>query len=89
MSGNQKTGTVRPLLVVLAEMMRGQRHSRHTISRIVGCSLPTADRWLLALIEEIPGVVRFKEGKIVWYEFRASSLSVPRSYPVRVKLRVV
>jgi hypothetical protein len=56
------------VLDVLADLMRGGRHSRRTVSRM-GISLPTSDRWLRTLLV-IPGVRMVKEGKVTWFEWR-------------------
>jgi hypothetical protein len=63
----RNTATI-TLLEVLADLMRGGRHSRTTVGRH-GVSLPTADRWLRSLLT-LPGVRATREGKVTWYEWR-------------------
>ena len=58
------------LLEVLRDLMLGGKHSRRTIAR-GGVSLPTADRWLVELLEVVPGVRRTREGRVSWFEWKA------------------
>jgi predicted DNA-binding transcriptional regulator YafY len=58
--------TVPTLLAVVADLLRGDRHSRRTIAKTSGKSLPTADRWIEHIAEAIPDVRRVKEGKTTW-----------------------
>jgi hypothetical protein len=55
------------MLDVLRDLMLGGRHSRRTVAH-GGVSLPTADRWLAALMV-IPGVRRVRVGKTTWLEW--------------------
>lgn len=57
------------VLDVLADLIRGGRHSRGTVVRAWRVSLPTADRWIAALATRVPGVVRTKVGKVTWIEW--------------------
>lgn len=57
------------VLDVLADIMNGGRHSRTTVARAFRVSLPTADRWLVALCARVPGVVRKKISKTSWIEW--------------------
>lgn len=56
-------------LDVLRDLMLGGRHSRRTVVRF-GCSLPTADRWLLDLWKKIPSVRKVRQGKTTWFEYK-------------------
>lgn len=56
-------------LDILAQLMRGGRHSRHTVAAC-GVSLPTADRWLSVLWQKVPGVRVVKVGKTTWFEWK-------------------
>lgn len=58
------------ILEILADLMKGGRHSRTTVAR-TGISLATADRWLKELGEMIPGVRSVREGNVSWFEWRA------------------
>jgi predicted DNA-binding transcriptional regulator YafY len=58
--------TLMPLLSVVADLLRGDRHSRRTIADATGKSLPTADRWIDQLEESLPNVRRVREGKTTW-----------------------
>lgn len=66
-----------PILAILADLIRGGRHSRTTVARI-GISLKTADRWLKELGETIPGVRGVKEGRITWWEWRAPATAATK-----------
>ncbi len=57
------------ILDVLADLMKGGRHSRTTVAR-TGPSLPTADRWLKQLRDQVPGVRAVRDGKTTWYEWQ-------------------
>jgi hypothetical protein len=57
------------ILEILGDLMRGGRHSRGTVAR-TGLSLSTADVWLKQLLT-IPGVRSVREGKTLWFEWRA------------------
>jgi hypothetical protein len=58
--------TLRPLLLIVGDLMRGDRHSRTTIAERTGKSLPTADRWIQALRAELPGLGVMRDGKTLW-----------------------
>ena len=63
--------TVFGVLDVLADLMKGGRHTRGTIARGWRISLPTADRWIKEILGRVPGVVRARDGKrtcIAWSE---------------------
>jgi predicted DNA-binding transcriptional regulator YafY len=64
--------TLTPLLSVVADLLRGDRHSRRTIAESTGKSLPTADRWIEQLEESLPNVRRIRQGNTTWlvYEGR-------------------
>lgn len=59
-------------LDILRDLMLGGRHSRQTAVRL-GISFPTADRWLESLMG-IPGVRRFRQGKVTWYEWEPTKV---------------
>lgn len=61
--------TVATLLSVVADLLRGGRHSRRTLASSTGKSLPTADRWLDQLEESLPSVRRFREGRTTWFVY--------------------
>jgi hypothetical protein len=63
-------------LDLLRDLMKGGRHSRHTVVRC-GVSLPTADRWLRALWIKIPGVSAIRVGKTTWFEWSPDRRDVP------------
>lgn len=54
------------VLRVLRDLMMGGVYSRHTIAKQYGISLVTADRWMRALRDVIPGVRLEKQGKTTW-----------------------
>lgn len=58
--------TVPTLLGVVADLLQGTRHSRRTLAKATGKSLPTADRWLENIAEKLPGTRRLREGKTTW-----------------------
>lgn len=57
-------------LRILRDLMLGGRHSRHTVAA-TGVSLPTADRWLVAL-RIVPGIRMVKVGRTTWLEWERS-----------------
>lgn len=58
--------TVSTLLAVVADLLRGDRHSRRTIAETTGKSLPTADRWIEQIEAALPNTRRVREGKTTW-----------------------
>jgi predicted DNA-binding transcriptional regulator YafY len=58
--------TVSTLLAVVADLLRGDRHSRRTIAETTGKSLPTADRWIDQIEATLPNTRRVREGKTTW-----------------------
>lgn len=64
--------TAMRVLDVLRALMLGGWHSRHTVSSQMGVRLATADRWLKALEQRVPGVERQRRGKIVWFQWRGA-----------------
>jgi predicted DNA-binding transcriptional regulator YafY len=63
--------TVRSLLGVVGDLLRGDRHSRRTIADATGKSLPTADRWIEEIHDVLPDVRRGREGKTTWISYDA------------------
>lgn len=61
--------TLTPLLSVVADLLRGDRHSRRTIAESTGKSLPTADRWIEQLEESLPNVRRIRQGNTTWLAY--------------------
>jgi predicted DNA-binding transcriptional regulator YafY len=61
--------TLTTLLSVVADLLRGDRHSRRTIAASTGKSLPTADRWIDQLEESLPNVCRVREGNTTWLKY--------------------
>lgn len=51
---------------VVADLIRGDRHSRRTIADSTGKSLPTADRWIEQIGDALPNTRRIREGKTTW-----------------------
>lgn len=68
------------LCEIIADLLKGGRHNRHTVARQTGRSLGTADRWLEAIEALIPGARRVKLAKTAWLE-------IPREEPWRPKKR--
>jgi predicted DNA-binding transcriptional regulator YafY len=58
--------TVATLLGVVADLLRGTRYSRRTLAKTTGKSLPTADRWIEQIAENLPTAKRVREGKTTW-----------------------
>jgi predicted DNA-binding transcriptional regulator YafY len=54
------------LLGVIADLLRGTRHSRRTLSASTGRSLPTADRWIEDIAAIVPRIRRVREGRTSW-----------------------
>src|ERR1700735_4216526 len=77
--GRREGDTVRNLLGVVADLLGGQRHSRRSIAKATGKSLPTADRWLDDIEDVLPNVRRRRDGRAVWisYEARRSAPTKP------------
>lgn len=65
MKSNQ-TDTLAALLAVVADLLRGDRHSRRTIAQSTGKSLPTADRWIEHIQHAFPHIRRVRDGKTTW-----------------------
>jgi predicted DNA-binding transcriptional regulator YafY len=61
-----QTDTLDAMLGIVADLLRGDRHSRRTIAQATGKSLPTADRWIEHLQRALPGLRRVREGKTTW-----------------------
>jgi hypothetical protein len=57
-------------LDILRDLMLGGRHSRTTVARAAKVSLPTADRWLMALRQKVPGMHAVRVSKTTWVEWR-------------------
>src|SRR4051812_21204261 len=54
------------LLVIVGDLLNGQRHSRRTVAHRAGRSLATADRWIDQIEAALPRVRRVREGKTTW-----------------------
>ena len=68
---NSDKDTVGTLLRVVGDLLRGDRHSRQTIARATGKSLPTADRWIDQIEAALPDVRRIRDGKTTWLTYDA------------------
>jgi predicted DNA-binding transcriptional regulator YafY len=71
MKNGPESDTVRSLLGVVADLLRGDRHSRRTIAAATGKSLPTADRWIEHIETVLPNVRRVRDGKTTWISYDA------------------
>lgn len=69
---------VRRALVLLADLMRGAEHTRHTVKKVAGLEEAAASRQLEALKTHVPGVVSEVRNKIRIYRFDPDSVSVKR-----------
>lgn len=58
--------TVRLVLEVVGDLMRGARHSRHTMARATGRSLPTVDRWMVEIAKALPNIRHARDDEGVW-----------------------
>jgi predicted DNA-binding transcriptional regulator YafY len=72
MTTRPETETAAPLLRIIADLLRGQRHTRRTIVAATGRSLATADRWIEQIVDTIPNVRRVRSGRAteIVYETR-------------------
>lgn len=57
-----RTGTLEKFADVLASLVRGSVHDRHTIARTWEMTVASADRHIRAALH-VPGVVSTKQGK--------------------------
>jgi hypothetical protein len=58
--------TVSNLLRVVTDLLRGTRHSRHTLAKLTGKSLRTADLWFDHIAAVLPGIRRVHDGTTTW-----------------------
>lgn len=58
--------TIRKLLEIVEDLLRGVRHSRRTIAAKSGKSPGTADRWITEIQSRLPNVRKVREGKTTW-----------------------
>jgi predicted DNA-binding transcriptional regulator YafY len=62
------------LLRVIAELLRGTRHSRQTIASVTQRSLPTADRWIAQIEAQLaPHVRKVREGNTTWLVYQGGA----------------
>lgn len=59
---------MRGLLGLVGELLRGGRYNRRDVARLSRRSLTTADRWIKAIAEIIPGARLVRMGKTTWIE---------------------
>lgn len=79
MGKGREGDTVRNLLRVVAALLAGERHSRRSIAKATGKSLPTADRWMDDIEDVLPNIQRRRDGRTIWisYEARRNTPSKP------------
>lgn len=66
-SSSNEIDASQKLLVIVGDLLSGQRHSRRTIAQRAGRSLATADRWIDQIERALsPRVRRVREGKTTW-----------------------
>lgn len=65
------------LLEVVADLISGTRHSRHSIATKTGRSLATADRWVAQIRRAFPSIRKTKEGKTTWWQLPESRREAP------------
>src|SRR5687768_4518472 len=65
------------LLRVVAELLRGTRHSRRSVAAATGKSLTTADRWIEQIKKLLPDIRAIREGRtsLIAYEGRRDTPS--------------
>lgn len=70
--------TITKLLDIVADLIQGKRHSRHTIKEATNKSLTTADRWIERLESQL-GAKRKREGRTVWLSLDVAAQAPTRS----------
>lgn len=58
----RRSGTITRTCSVMASLIRGAIHDRHTIADGFGVTVASADRYIVAL-STVPGVVALKSGR--------------------------
>lgn len=71
-------------LVVLADLLVGKEHNRHTIQNKLGVRPAAADEILNLLVDHAPGVVAERRGRSRWIRFDAGKIAQPPEHPVAV-----
>jgi predicted DNA-binding transcriptional regulator YafY len=78
-----ESGVIQRTSAVLADLMAGTVHDRHTIAERFGVAVAAADRYIRQL-QRVPGVVQFREGRRLAIKFEFGD-AVPRpSHPAAV-----
>jgi len=62
----RETDAGQKALAIVGDLLSGQRHSRQTIKKKTGRSLPTADRWIRQIRATLPRTRIEPEGKTKW-----------------------
>lgn len=63
------SGTIERTCAIVASLIRGAVHDRHTIAETFDCELASADRYIRALLR-VPGVTGVRQGRrltVRWY----------------------
>jgi predicted DNA-binding transcriptional regulator YafY len=80
---SRESGVIQRTSCILADLVGGKVHDRHTISERFGVAVAAADRYIRHL-QQVPGVVAVREGRRLAIRFDVGDAMPRPSYPAAV-----
>jgi hypothetical protein len=75
-------GTIARIVAIVADLLAGREHDRHSIARSAGVALAAADRYTRELAK-LPGVLVQRRGRMKFLRMKVGVVSAVRGRPPR------
>jgi predicted DNA-binding transcriptional regulator YafY len=83
-SESRRSASVTRHLLLAADLLRGRTHDRHSLAARLGVRPAMADRLINAAVEQLPGVVEWRDGKQRKIRMDRTAVTPEPSYPTAV-----
>jgi predicted DNA-binding transcriptional regulator YafY len=83
-SESQRSASIDRHLLLVADLLRGVAHDRHSLAKRLGVQPAMADRLIKAAVQSLPGVSEQREGRHRRIRLRLASLTPAPTYPTAV-----
>jgi len=80
----RRSASIARHLLLVADLLRGQEHDRHSLAERLGVKPAMADRLIKAALKQLPGVVERKVGKQRKIRIDLAALTPAPSYPTAI-----
>jgi predicted DNA-binding transcriptional regulator YafY len=83
-SESRRSVSITRHLLLAADLLRGRTHDRHSLAERLGVRPAMADRLINAAVDQLPGVVEWREGKQRKIRMDLAAIAPEPSYPTAV-----